>query len=277
LILDKVKAARRKQAEKKANSTAATEIAEDEIILNMLDLEKRSIELSSFNMNDAFNKIPINENIVYLKTMFKESNNEESNDGSCDDEKSNYKRNNDPPILDLSLSAVANVIADATLTIRAHILESPDIWIADTGATSHVTKHTEGGRKHRQTNVWTHGFVGETIQPDCEMDIPVTYVDVNGTEKFNIVLGDVQTNEKFNYNLFSVTKMLLKGCKLKGDKHLITMWNQTQPIVFDLVIREKIEHFSVLSSQEIYANQRWQTQSFKQLRAVQILQRKYSR
>ncbi len=277
MILDKVKAARRKQAEKKANSTAATEIAEDEIILNMLDLEKRSIELSSFNMNDAFNKIPINENIVYLKTMFKESNNEESNDGSCDDEKSNYKRNNDPPILDLSLSAVANVIADATLTIRAHILESPDIWIADTGATSHVTKHTEGGRKHRQTNVWTHGFVGETIQPDCEMDIPVTYVDVNGTEKFNIVLGDVQTNEKFNYNLFSVTKMLLKGCKLKGDKHLITMWNQTQPIVFDLVIREKIEHFSVLSSQEIYANQRWQTQSFKQLRAVQILQRKYSR
>jgi hypothetical protein len=65
---------------------------------------------------------------------------------------------------------------------------------------SHVTKHTEGGRKHRQTNVWTRGFAGETIQPDCEMDMPVTYVDVNGTEKFDIVLGDIQTNEKFNYH-----------------------------------------------------------------------------
>jgi hypothetical protein len=37
LIPDKVKTARRKQAEKKANSTVATAIAEDEIILNMLD------------------------------------------------------------------------------------------------------------------------------------------------------------------------------------------------------------------------------------------------
>jgi hypothetical protein len=48
--------------------------------------------------------------------MFKESNNEESIDGSCDDEKSDVKsnddNNDDPPILDLSLSAVANVIAD---------------------------------------------------------------------------------------------------------------------------------------------------------------------
>jgi hypothetical protein len=152
--------------------------------------------------------------------MFEESDDEKSDDGSCDDEKSNDERNNDPPILDLSLSAVANVIADAKFTIGAHILESQDIWFADTDATSHVTKHTEGGRKHRQTNVRIHGFSGETIQPG-EMDIPVTYVDVNGTEKFNIVLGDVQTNEKFNYNLFSVTKMLLKGYKLKGDKHSI--------------------------------------------------------
>jgi hypothetical protein len=86
LIPDKVKAARRKQAETKANSTAATAIAEDEIILNMLDLEKSSIELSSFDLNDAFNKIPIDENIVCLKTMFKESDSEESNDGSCDNE-----------------------------------------------------------------------------------------------------------------------------------------------------------------------------------------------
>jgi hypothetical protein len=56
--------------------------------------------------------------------MFKESNNKESNDRSCDDEKSNDERNDDPPILDLSLSAVANVIADATFTFGAHILES---------------------------------------------------------------------------------------------------------------------------------------------------------
>jgi hypothetical protein len=35
--------------------------------------------------------------------------------------------------------------------------------------------------------------------------------------------------------------MLLKGYKLKGDKHSITVWNQTQLIMFDLVIRTKNE------------------------------------
>jgi hypothetical protein len=61
--------------------------------------------------------------------------------------------NKDTNNLDLSLSAVANAIADATFTTGAHILESQGIWIVDTGATSHVTKYTEGGMKHCQTSV----------------------------------------------------------------------------------------------------------------------------
>jgi hypothetical protein len=68
------------------------------------------------------------------------------------------------------------------------------------------------------------------------MDIPVTYSDKNGTEKFGIVLEDVQTNEKFHYNLFSVTKMLLKRYKLEGDKHSFTLCNKTRSIVFDIII-----------------------------------------
>jgi hypothetical protein len=55
--------------------------------------------------------------------------------------------------LDLSLSAVENVIADATFTTGAQILELQDICIADTGATSHVTKHAEGRTKHSQTSI----------------------------------------------------------------------------------------------------------------------------
>jgi hypothetical protein len=46
----------------------------------------------------------------------------------------------------------------------------------------------------------------------------------------------MQTNEKFHYNLFSVTKMLLKGYKLKGDKHLLTLCNKTRSIVFDNIV-----------------------------------------
>jgi hypothetical protein len=68
------------------------------------------------------------------------------------------------------------------------------------------------------------------------MDILVNYSDKNGTEKFNVVLGDVQTNENFHYNLFSVTKMLLKWYKLEGDKHSIMLCNKTRSIVIDIIV-----------------------------------------
>jgi hypothetical protein len=267
LIPDKVKAAWKKQAEKtvEKTSTAATAFEdEDKMILPVLDLQKEDRKFSCFDMNGAFNMVPIDKNIMYLN-KFKESDDEESDDKESDNEESDAKEgcheesdnkegdindddplvtvlddsknvdlevsNEDPYNLDLSLSAVANVIADATFTTEAHILESQDIWIADTGATSHVTKHAEGRMKHCQTNVRTRGFAGETIQPECKMDTPVTYSDKNGTEKFDVVLGDIQTNEKFHYNLFSMTKMLLKGYKLEGDKHSLTLCNKTISIV----------------------------------------------
>ncbi len=209
MIPDKVKAARKKQAEKK--SEKATAAVNNEMIL-ILDRQE-------FDINDTFTSVPINESIVYLKDI--------------------YENDDEPPVtalepskdrtydLDLSPSAVANVIADIDFTTGTHVLDSPDIWIADTGATSHVTKHKEGRQKHHQTSVCTRGFANETIQPDCEKDIPVTYIDKNGTEKFNVILGDVQTNEKFYNNLFSVGKMLLKGYKLEGDKHSLIVSNKT--------------------------------------------------
>ncbi len=137
-------------------------------------------------MNDAFNMVAINKDIMNLND-FEESDNKESDDKASDDEESDDKEgcheesddkegnssddyllvtvlddltnvdlevpNEDTYDLDLSLSAVANVIADATFTTGAHILELQDIWIVDTGATSHVTKHAEGKTKHHQTGV----------------------------------------------------------------------------------------------------------------------------
>jgi hypothetical protein len=71
------------------------------------------------------------------------------------------------------------------------------------------------------------------------MDIPVMYCDKEGIEMSDIVLGDMQMNERFNFNLFSVTKMLLKGYKLKSDRYSLTVWNQTQKIVFDIMIHTR--------------------------------------
>jgi hypothetical protein len=64
-----------KQAEKKAKKTSTTATAfedEEEIVLTVLVLQKGKIKFSCFDMNDAFNMVPIDKKIVYLndfKTM----------------------------------------------------------------------------------------------------------------------------------------------------------------------------------------------------------------
>jgi hypothetical protein len=111
LISDKVKAARKKQAEKK--SKKATAAVNNEMIL-ILDRQE-------FNINDTFTSVPTDKSIVYLKNI--------------------YEVDDKPPVtalkpsedrtydLDLSPSAVANVIADTDFSPGAHVLDSPDIYV----------------------------------------------------------------------------------------------------------------------------------------------------
>ncbi len=74
LIPDKVEAARKKQAEKKSEKTSTTATAvEDEMILTMLDVQKETSKFSCFKMNNAFNVVPIDKDIVYLENIFDES------------------------------------------------------------------------------------------------------------------------------------------------------------------------------------------------------------
>ena len=71
--------------------------------------------------------------------------------------------------------------------------------MADTGATSHLTKHKIGGMNHRGTTVKTRRFNGESINPELEMDILVKYIGKDGLE-INAELKDVQVNKTFNFN-----------------------------------------------------------------------------
>jgi hypothetical protein len=60
LIPDTVKAAQKKQVEKKAKKTFTAATAfEEEMVLTVLDLQKDDSKFSCFDMNDAFNMVPI--------------------------------------------------------------------------------------------------------------------------------------------------------------------------------------------------------------------------
>jgi hypothetical protein len=117
-------------------------------------------------------------------------------------------------------------------------LVDKDMWIMDTGATSHVTNSKVKGKNQCKTTVKTRGFVVESINPDLEMDILVTYTCGNGKE-IKAELKDMQVNEMFIFNLFSVTRMLQKRCTLKGDAKSITLEKGNHAFVFDSVIRTR--------------------------------------
>jgi hypothetical protein len=64
------------------------------------------------------------------------------------------------------------------------LLESEDIWIADTGTISHVTKHLKGGVNHRKTDMTSRGARGVAAEASYEMDIPAIYCDATGRQCF---------------------------------------------------------------------------------------------
>jgi len=51
-------------------------------------------------------------------------------------------------------------------------LNSPNMWIGDTGATRHSTKYKQGGINSRPSTSRTRGISGQAIKPSMEVDVP---------------------------------------------------------------------------------------------------------
>ncbi len=137
---------------------------------------------------------------------------------------------------DSTLTCVALSIASTVLP-TTFMLDSKKLWIADTGATSHVTKYANGGKNQCKSMIKMRGCSNDSMIGTFEMNIPVKYCKRAGEELRSANLNDMQVNERFNFNLFSMTKILLKGYKLKGDEKSITIFKGEVSFVFDAVIK----------------------------------------
>jgi hypothetical protein len=61
------------------------------------------------------------------------------------------------------------------------MLKRSDMWIADSGASNHVTFSDKGCRNKIIATGLTHGIVGESVLPKCELNIPCIHYDKDGT------------------------------------------------------------------------------------------------
>ena len=61
------------------------------------------------------------------------------------------------------------------------------------------------------------GWMNNSAASMFNIDVPVRYCNKDGNKFRSACLTIVQVNKPFNFNLFSITKMLMKSYQLKGD------------------------------------------------------------
>jgi hypothetical protein len=86
-----------------------------------------------------------------------------------------------------------------------------DMWIADSGASNHVTFSDKGCRNKRIASGLTQGIVGNSVLPKCELDIPCVHFDKDGAQVGEVIITDVSHLPEGNFNLFSVTRLQKRG------------------------------------------------------------------
>jgi hypothetical protein len=181
-IPKKVKAARNKAKARK--SSAAAVAIEEEIILGIVKLEKHPV--STIDVKDAYVCVPVEEesNYIFLNSYIESNEDKESPDleefdihGILSKEEvitqemsvTQLRQSKSQTMMtygtsvnvDLDFGVIqASIAGKSKQKHSRELLELEDIWIADTGATSHVTKHSKGGVNHRKTDVKTRGARG---------------------------------------------------------------------------------------------------------------------
>jgi hypothetical protein len=119
------------------------------------------------------------------------------------------------------------------------LLQSPNVWIGDTGASGHSTGHAIGGVNVRAGNSSTTGMHGVPIASSKEMDIPVEHCDKSGNAIRQMVITDVSYLKGANFNLCSLTKMMEEGWGMFRDNvdGIVMRPGSDEEVYFDIIIK----------------------------------------
>ena len=118
------------------------------------------------------------------------------------------------------------------------LLYSDDIWICNTGTSSHSSKSNNGAKNVKANGSQSLGHSGKAVEAISTMDVPGQFIGKDGSSGMKATLMDVNYNPKYNFNLLSLTRLLMNGWRItSGDKTGITIKNVNESeITFDIVI-----------------------------------------
>ena len=137
------------------------------------------------------------------------------------------------------LMAVEVANPDMEMPSSFEVLKESDVWICDSGASSHSTHCKMGGKNERAAGDPTLGQSGAAVSTTCTIDIEGRFINKDGSLEIKGILKDVGFNKSLNFNLMSLTRMLVNGWHIvKGDENGIKIGNKKGEIVsFDIVVK----------------------------------------
>ena len=147
--------------------------------------------------------------------------------------------NNDTPVEYIMIGkgkSVGEIDPPDGFPATAKLLDSPDIWVADSAATMHNTCHKAGVINLRVDGQAIVMGNGEEINTREMGDIRAVACDRNGNQLVDIKLTDVAVNPNGTFNLFSTTKMQKEGWILHGNDKFISLKKNDVEIKFDIII-----------------------------------------
>ncbi len=115
------------------------------------------------------------------------------------------------------------------------MLKRSDMWIADSGASNHVTFSDKGFRNKRIATglTWNCGRLSAT---QCELDIPYVHFVKDRAQVGEVIITDVSHLPKDNFNLFSMTRLQKKGWTLTENADYIKLEKGKKSLLFNMVI-----------------------------------------
>jgi hypothetical protein len=116
------------------------------------------------------------------------------------------------------------------------MLKRSDIWIADSGAFTHVTFSDKICRNKKISTGSTHEIVSNSVIPKCELDILCVHFDKDGAQVGEVLIADVNHLPEANFNLFSVTTLQKKGWTLTGNADYIKLLKGGKSLLLNKVI-----------------------------------------
>jgi hypothetical protein len=123
-----------------------------------------------------------------------------------------------------------------TMMASMTMLKRSVMWLADSGASNHVTFSDNRCQNKRHATGLTHRIVGKSVLPKCELSIPCVHFNKDGNQVGEVTITDVSHLPEGNFNHFSKTRLQKKGWTLSGNADYIKLQKGGNSLFFNIVV-----------------------------------------